>query len=203
MSGMEADGTRPGSVEPKSRRSLLGPMSETTPPRGGSARGPYRILDLTGGEREAAVPILRASFVGYYRWHAKRTLREADTVRGAHQGAELRGVAMLDRIAPEVGYVFYLAVAADHRREGVGAALLDDALDRFRGDGAVVVYGVVEPDNRPSLGLFRSRGFREVERRETSYREGGLGAWGLRSKMRIVQDELLLGLRLTAGGPPA
>ncbi len=105
---------------------------------------------------------------------------------------------MLETLTPEVGYVYYLAVLATHRGEGIGALLLDDALGRFRRGQIRVVYGAAEAENTASLGLFRSRGFRPVERRELGYAEGGLGAWGLRSRMRLVHGEVLMGKRLDA-----
>ncbi len=162
---------------------------------------PLGLKSLDGAERARAVPLLEACFTGIYRWHAKRTLRAIDRVRGAERSGELIGLSMLERLVPEVGYVYYLAVAPEHRREGVGARLLDDALAWFDVEGAEVAYGAVGEDNGPSLRLFRSRGFREVERKELGYREGGLGAWGLRSRMRLVGGELLLGRRLRPAGP--
>jgi ribosomal protein S18 acetylase RimI-like enzyme len=68
------------------------------------------------------------------------------------------------------------------------------------GGGAEVVYAAAEEDNAGSIALFRSRGFRVVERKELGYREGGLGAWGLRSRMYLVGGEVLLGLRVAAAG---
>ncbi len=162
----------------------------------GEARMAVRIADLDGAGRERAVPVLIDSFVGIYRWHAKRTLRQVSSVRGAFAGDELVGVAMLERLVPAVGYVYYLAVRRADRRRGVAAALLDDALERFRRDGVRVVYAAAEEDNEGSIALFRSRGFRTVERRELGWAEGGLGAWGLRSRMWVVSGEVLLGLRL-------
>ena len=168
-----------------------------------------RLVDLPAGSREVAVPVLIDSFVGIYRWHAKRTLRKVPWVRGACLGEETVGVSMLESLTPEVGYVYYLAVRAVHRGQGIGTLLLDDALDRFRRGRIRVVYGAVEEDNAASLSLFRSRGFRLVERRELGYAEGGLGAWGLRSRMRLVHGEVLLGKRLdmdalhrSLGDPP-
>jgi ribosomal protein S18 acetylase RimI-like enzyme len=154
------------------------------------------LTDLVGEGRERAVPTLKEGFVGIYRWHAKRTLREVSTVRAAEVDGTILGVSLLERLAPEVGYVYYMSVGQAHRRRGVGGVLLDDALRMFRQGGARVVYAAVEEDNEASLALFRSRGFRVVERKETSYRDGGLGAWGLRSRMWLVGGELLLGLRL-------
>jgi ribosomal protein S18 acetylase RimI-like enzyme len=154
------------------------------------------MVDLEGADREQAVPIVIDSFTGIYRWHAKRTLREVSRVRAVKVDAEAVGVAMLERLVPEVGYVYYLAVRTSWRRRGVGRALLDDALTGFHRDGVRVVYAAAEEDNTSSLALFRSRGFRTVERDEPGFREGGLGAWGLRSRMRVVYGELLLGRRL-------
>jgi ribosomal protein S18 acetylase RimI-like enzyme len=161
------------------------------------------IIDLVGADRDQVIPILKESFTGYYRWHAKRQLREVPTVRALRVGAEWWGATELDRLAPEVGYVYYVFTGRAHRRQGVAAALLDDALRSFRAEGAAIVYAVVGTTNRASLGLFRSRGFRPVRDTETNWRDGGLGAWGLRSRMRIIAGERLLARRLVAPAAPA
>jgi ribosomal protein S18 acetylase RimI-like enzyme len=161
---------------------------------------PFAAVDLVGERRELAVPIVIDSFVGIYRWHAKRTLRRISVVRGAMDGDRLVGVSMLEDLAPGVGYVYYIAVRRSDRHRKVGSFLLDDALARFRAQRAEIVYAAAEEDNVPSLSLFKSYGFRIVERDELGYREGGLGAWGLRSKMMVVHGEVVLGLRLNPPG---
>lgn len=157
---------------------------------------PIDIRSLHGGARELVIPTLKEGFEGIYRWHAKRTLRTVGTVRAAMVGGQVAGVAMLERLVPEVAYVYYLAVGAAYRRRGIGRALLDDALGHFRSDGSEVVFAAIEEDNLPSQQLFRSRGFRVVARDEANWRDGGLGAQGLRTRMWIVHGELLFGLRL-------
>ena len=164
--------------------------------------GALEIGTLEGEARELAIPVLKEGFEGIYRWHAKRTLRSVGTVRAAWTGGQLAGVAMLERLEKEVGYVYYLAVGASYRRSGVGRALLDDALDRFRSDAAQVVYAAIEEENVASQRLFRSRGFRVVARDETNWRDGGLGAQGLRTRMWIVHGEQLFGRRLSEPGLP-
>ncbi len=164
-------------------------MRPTTPPS-------YRIHSLEGADRERAVPVLSEGFEGIYRWHAKRTLRTVTTVRAFSVGDHLAGVALLERVAPEAGYVYYIAVGTEDRGRGVGGTLLDDALSRFRAEGTEVVYGAVEEGNLASRRLFESRGFRVVERKEVNYRDGGLGAEGLRSRMWVVRGEDLYGLRI-------
>lgn len=158
------------------------------------------LRTLDGPEREEAVPVIIDSFVGIYRWHAKRTLRRVSVVRGAFQEGQLLGVSMLEGLAPGVGYVYYVAVRAHGRRHGLGGLLLDDALARFRATKTEIVYAAAEEDNLPSRRLFESRGFRVVAKDEPGWREGGLGAWGLRSKMMVVSGEVLMGLRLNPPG---
>jgi len=165
-----------------------------------------RLIDLEGVARERGVPIVIDSFVGIYRWHAKRTLRRVSVVRGAEVAGELRAISMLEELVPGVGYVYYIAVAGAHRREGFGGRLLDDAIERFQRQGMRIIYAAAEEDNAPSIALFRSRGFRLVERDELPYFDGGLGAKGLRTRMMLVSGEVLLGRRLSGeplGGPRA
>lgn len=159
------------------------------------------MVDLVGEDRERAVPVLKDGFEGIYRWHAKRTLRGASWVRAAALGGEVVAVSVLERLDPEVGYVYYLSTSRGHRREGLGGLLLDDALELFRRERASVVYAAAEEKNVASIALFVSRGFRTVGRKELGFREGGLGAWGLRSRMTLVGGEVLLGLRLATLGP--
>jgi ribosomal protein S18 acetylase RimI-like enzyme len=154
------------------------------------------LRDLALSERELAVPVLIDSFTGIYRWHAKRTLHSISRVRGAWLGAELAGISMLEFLEPPVGYVYYIAVRAALRRRGVATGLLDDALRLFGESGARVVFAAAEEDNTASLRLFTARGFRVTEPKERGWRDGGLGAWGLRSRMMVVSGEVLLGLRL-------
>ncbi len=160
------------------------------------------LVELEGPARERGIPVIRDGFVGVYRWHAKRTLKEVPIVRAVEEHGEIVGLSLLDLLVPEVGYVYYLAVLTSHRGRGLGGVLLDDALDRFRSRGAEVVYAAVGEENAPSRHLFERRGFRPVARKETGWREGGLGAWGLRSRMRIVPGELLLGVRLRPPSAP-
>ena len=154
------------------------------------------IRDLTPSERELAIPVIIDSFTGIYRWHAKRTLHSISRVRGAWFGEEIAGVSMLEFLEPPVGYLYYIAVRVAHRRRGVARRLLDDALDLFGQNGARVVFAAAEEDNTASLRLFSSRGFRLTEPKERGWREGGLGAWGLRSRMMVVSGEVLMGVRL-------
>jgi L-amino acid N-acyltransferase YncA len=161
-----------------------------------------RIIDLEGAARDRAIPILKESFEGIYRWHAKRTLHNISKVRAVEIGGAVVAASLLATLLPEVGYVYYVFVGHEHRRRGLGRELLDDALAGFRAQGVRVVYAAAEEDNLASRKLFETRGFRPVERHEPSWRDGGLGAWGLRSRMMVVHGEVLMGLRLDASASP-
>ena len=160
------------------------------------------IGDLPFDRREEAVPILKESFEGIYRWHAKRTLRRVVDARAARLDGTLAGVSLLERFDADVAYVYYLFVGRAYRRRGIALRLLDDALERFRAGGATVVFAASEEENVASRALFRARGFRDVGRDEPPVRDGGLGARGYRSRMMVVAGEVLMGLRLRAPAPP-
>lgn len=173
------------------------------PPRGPGGRGrptargvTARVKDLPPPQREEAVEVLKDSFVGYYRWHAKRTLRDVERVRVIRADGEIVAVSMFERFFPEVGYLNYVAVARTHRRRGYARRLLEDALRQLRTAGVEVVFAAASRSNRASLALLASRGFRTTRRKERGWQEGGLGAWGLRSRMHVIRGEVVLALRL-------
>jgi L-amino acid N-acyltransferase YncA len=142
--------------------------------------------------------VLKASFEGVLRWHAKRTLREVPLVLGIEREGTILGFALVETLVPEVGFVHYIAVSSADRRKGLGGILLDEAIRRFRAERVEVVFASIEGENRASQALFESRGFRATERKERTYRERGLGAWGLRSRMRVLSGEILFGRRIRA-----
>ena len=154
------------------------------------------IIDLVGADRERALPVLRDGFTGVYRWHAKKTLGEVDRVRALVLAQEVVGVTLLAGLVPDVGYLYYISVATAQRGKGVGGRLLDDAIAIFNEEGRTVAYVATEPENMAMVAALRRRGFREVERKELGFAEGGLGAWGLRSRMTLVWGEILMGRRL-------
>lgn len=80
-----------------------------------------------------------------------------------------------------------LAVGPSWRRQGVGAALLDRAVDELRAAGSQTVYLDVRDSNRGAIGLYRSRGFRQVAVRKHYYE-------------RPREDGLVLRLELTESG---
>jgi len=63
-------------------------------------------------------------------------------------------------------------VAADHRRAGVAAALLEEVHALAAAGGADRVLLEVREDNADALAFYAARGFVEVDRRRRYYRDG-------------------------------
>lgn len=73
-------------------------------------------------------------------------------------------------IAADEAEIANVAVAPTLRGRGVGAALLDAALDRATARGVTSVYLEVRESNAPARRLYESRRFTEVGRRRNYYR---------------------------------
>ncbi len=72
-------------------------------------------------------------------------------------------------VAADEGEIANLAVALDVRKQGLGALLLDHALQQAASDGAVSVYLEVRASNDAAQRLYSSRGFSVVGRRRGYY----------------------------------
>ena len=62
------------------------------------------------------------------------------------------------------GAISRLAVAESHRRQGIGRALLDEAMARFARNGVKVVGALVEKDHPWAMAYWESVGFQLDER---------------------------------------
>ena len=85
-------------------------------------------------------------------------LSEADQALLAGLGRRVRECSWLNPIVPsDVYYVFALSVWPEHRGEGIGAALLRNALERARDLGATGLQLDVLSDN-PAVDFYRAHG---------------------------------------------
>lgn len=115
-----------------------------------------------------------------------------EIVREAVVDGHSVGLVMLKTFYDTAGYVYYIAVAKDHRRRKVAARLLEHSLEHFSELGMHEVYASTEEGNAESEGLFRSRGFVRTSYREVSGKYGNLRALNLYRKMLVVPGETLL-----------
>src|SRR2546425_9675266 len=90
------------------------------------------IVDVPRKERAGLEWILEESFEGWYLMHSKRTLRNIELVRAATSSGKPVGLVMLKTLEGNVGYVYYIAVARDYRKKGIGKLLLENALQHFK-----------------------------------------------------------------------
>jgi ribosomal protein S18 acetylase RimI-like enzyme len=151
-----------------------------------------QIADVPLDQRARLETLLEESFEGWYLSHSRKTLQTIETVRSATIGGRLVGLVMLKTFEGAIGYVYYIAVAADQRRKKVGTRLLDHSLGYFEKLGMREAYASIEKDNVESEGLFRSRGFARISYRDVAGKYGHIKALDLYRKMLVVPGETLL-----------
>jgi ribosomal protein S18 acetylase RimI-like enzyme len=150
------------------------------------------IVDVPIEERAGLDKILEESFEGWYLRHSKGTLRDVEVVRATISSGTPVGLVMLKTLEEAVGYIYYIAVARAHRRMGIGRLLLEDSIQRFKGEGVREVFAGVETDNRPSEALFASDGFARTNYGEVSKKYGRFHALNMYRMMLVVPGEVLL-----------
>ena len=107
-------------------------------------------------------PMSDAAATRWYRSHQK-TLHP---LLVAEVGNDIVGYGSLSRWSTKDAYgrtsEVSVFVSAEHHRKGAGSALLDGLLGVAREVGHRCLIARIEADNRPSINLFRSRGFTTV-----------------------------------------
>ena len=150
------------------------------------------ITDVPPGKRAGLEWILEESFEGWYLMHSKRTLRDVELVKVAMSSGKPVGLVMVKMLEKGVGYVYYIAVARAHRKQGIAKLLLEDALRLFKGSAVKEVFASVEEDNIPSEALFASEGFTQTSFSEVSKNHGSLHTLNMYRAMTVVPGEILL-----------
>jgi ribosomal-protein-alanine N-acetyltransferase len=99
----------------------------------------------------------------------------------ATSGEGIIGYAGLMAVGPEAD-VQTLAVASDHRRQGVGTQLLDALIDEAKHRGCSRLTLEVAAASEPAKGLYLRRGFEVISRRSGYY---GPGADAVIMRLRL------------------
>jgi [ribosomal protein S18]-alanine N-acetyltransferase len=138
-----------------------------------SERTEVRVEPATMGDLALIIEIERASFSDPWSSSSfQSVLAEPRAFFAVARDAEsaVAGYVVAWFVADE-GEIANLAVGHPTRRRGIGAALLDAALDEGRRRGAAAIYLEVRESNTAARALYERRDFREVGRRRKYYRQ--------------------------------
>ena len=89
----------------------------------------------------------------------------------AFEGDALAGVILAGQDGRR-GYIYHMAVAESHRRQGIGTALVERCLDALRAEGIHKVALLVFRYNDAGNAFWESQGF--TERADVAYRNRAL-----------------------------
>lgn len=130
----------------------------------------YHMKLMTADHLDQIAALERACFSA--PWSREMLAEELDNLRASYIVAErdggVLGYAGLHAVLDE-GYITNVAVSPEHRREGVGRALLEVFLRFGRESGLRFLTLEVRAGNEAAIGLYESCGFREAGRRKNYY----------------------------------
>lgn len=116
-----------------------------------------------GAEDLDTVAAIQQSSPGAALWNVADYLEQHFLV--AVEGNRVVGFLVARTLASDEREILNLAVAPDFRRKGVARALLDSALEGFRG----AVFLEVRESNETAKKFYKSLGFKELSKRKKYY----------------------------------
>lgn len=150
------------------------------------ARGARRFA---AGDVERVAAMERAVFGDPWSRRSFEEILGLDYLQGFvldGKAGELTGYAFCSAVADE-GEILNLAVAPEHRREGLGKRLLAACLKWLAERGAAKVYLEVRRSNEAAIAMYLAAGFGTLGVRPNYYR-------------MPTEDAVLMGLDLAAEG---
>jgi len=161
-----------------------------------------QIREGTPADVEELRRIARVSFDRVYAFFAVRGVRGAWPFLIAEQDGTAAGFLVGRRFdgTPPIGYVYFIAVDSNFRRQGLARALVTESLNRFAGRGATRVFAAVTEENDASLGLFGSLGFVKAPRRAL-WRWYGWRGLSVELRMVLAPHEALMVRTFTDPSP--
>lgn len=135
---------------------------------------PCAVAPMTEGDLEQVLAIECVAFAA--PWSRESFRYELANPRAGNlvvrRGAEVLGYVCVWAIAGELK-INNVAVRADVRGRGLGATLLEAAIELGRARGCFEATLEVRPSNRAAASLYRRLGFQEVGRRQAYYQDTG------------------------------
>jgi ribosomal-protein-alanine N-acetyltransferase len=137
--------------------------------------GPPPAISPAGPEDADLIAALhaRAFRRGWSIVEFERLLIEPNVVADRAMAGERLAGFVLSRLAADEAEILSIAVAPDHRREGLGRKLLGVHLRRLAGYGVRAVFLEVDESNAAARRLYAGFGFTAVGRRERYYADDG------------------------------
>lgn len=137
-----------------------------------SAPSHPRIRPFVGADAPALAALHDRLFPGTHTTGARLTRTDSPDLRLVSVADDrVTGYVTMQLEPDGSGYVDYLGVAPDHRRDGLGAALVRAGVDALRSLDVPIAFLTVREDNEAARGLYASLGFDEV-RLLRPYRRG-------------------------------
>ena len=92
----------------------------------------------------------------------KKLQRDPDLFLIAELDGEIVGTVM-GGYDGRRGMMYHLAVAQDHRKQGIATQLVDELEKRLRLKGCIRYYLLVTRDNEPAIRFYEKRGWERME----------------------------------------
>lgn len=136
----------------------------------------YRLCPLHAGDVAELHAIDRECFDRGIAYSIREITNLMRSTSGPHLGAVLGDGRLAGFILANLedgrGHIVTLDVRLEHRRLGIGSALMDAAEEQLRRQGASVVRLEVSERNTGAQTFYQARGYRLVRRLRAYYRAG-------------------------------
>ena len=131
-----------------------------------------KILKMTPEHLDGVTAIEKACFSRPWSRQSIEEELENDTslFYAAVENGRVIGYIGMSAVIDE-GYIFNVAVDAEHRRRGVGTALITELVNYAKNNGFSFLTLEVRESNRDAVSLYSQLGFIEVGRRRAYYSE--------------------------------
>ncbi|WP_371819123.1 GNAT family N-acetyltransferase [Roseococcus sp. SDR] len=139
-----------------------------------------KLATASAADAPALAALHAAAFPPGAAWSAE-TIATLLGMQGV-VGLTAPGGFILARRVLDEAEILTLAVHPDHRRQGLGEALVETAAVVTAAAGARVMFLEVAEDNAPAMALYAKAGFERAGRRRDYYAPGA-HAWLLRRSL--------------------
>jgi ribosomal protein S18 acetylase RimI-like enzyme len=134
--------------------------------------------DVVARFRKVQLP--RTMRVRYPGWSEALLAHQerGDMILVAAQATEVLGyIDQETQHDQDVAWVHHLVIAAPHRRQGIGTALLQRGMQHARQEGLTQFMAIVQSKNHPAISFFQRHGFKFCGYNERYYRNQDIGLY--------------------------